>query len=268
MRYRVKKILIIFASVMIALWFLTPVVLIVLASLTPSGEYYDPQRIFPTRLTLDHLYKLFVILDGWEATLNSLEVAGMAIGLSFLIGLPAGYALTRFVFKGKNFFRLSILLTRSFPTLVIAVPLIVLYLKIGISDTLFGVALAHTSMILPFVVLITSSIFAGVSIEYEEAGMIFGLSRFQSFLKITLPLALPGLAASAIFAFIMSWNEVFVASVLTLINRTLPAHILNTAMTSPDYFKFAAGTVMAVPAMVFIFFTRKYLMSMWGISLK
>ena len=87
-------------------------------------------------------------------------------------------------------------------------------------------------------------------------------------MRITLPLALPGLAASAIFSFIMSWNEVFVASILTLTNRTLPAHILNTAMTSPDYFKFAAGTIMAIPAMVFIFFTRKYLITMWGISLK
>ncbi|HIP92758.1 MAG TPA: carbohydrate ABC transporter permease, partial [Thermotoga sp.] len=111
-------------------------------------------------------------------------------------------------------------------------------------------------------------VFSGISVEYEEAGMIFGLSRFQAFLRITLPLALPGLAASAIFAFIMSWNEVFASSILTLTNRTLPAHILNTAMASPDYFKFAAGTIMALPAMVFIFFIRKYLVSMWGITLK
>lgn len=263
-----KKLLIGFTAVIVSLWFLTPVVLIVIASLTPSSDFYDPHKLFPTRFTLDHLYKLFVVLDGWRATLNSLQVAAMSIGLSFLVGLPAGFALTRYVFPGKNAFRLSILLTRSFPMMIIAVPLVELYLRIGISDTLTGVALAHTSMILPFVVLITSSILSGISVEYEEAGMIFGLSRFGAFSRITLPLALPGLAASAIFAFIMSWNEVFIASVLTLVNRTLPAHILNTAMTSPDYFKFAAGTVMALPAMVFIFFTRRYLMSMWGISLK
>lgn len=264
----IKKIFIIFVSILIILWFLTPVFLIVLASLTPSEDYYDQQRILPRRLTFDHLYKLFVVLDGWRATLNSLQVAAMAIGLSFLVGLPAGYVLTRYVFPGKNAIRLSILLTRSFPTLIIAVPLIMIYLRLGIGDTLFSVALAHTSFILPFVVLITTSILSGISVEYEEAGMIFGLSRIGAFMKITLPLALPGLAASAIFAFIMSWNEVFISSVLTFVNRTLPAQILNTAMTSPDYFKFAAGTVMAIPAMVFIFFTRKYLMSMWGISLK
>ena len=263
-----KKLLIYFTAIIVALWFLTPVFLIMMASLTPADDYYDQHKIFPSRLTLEHLYKLFFVLDGWKATLVSIEVAAISIGISFLIGLPAGYAMTRYVFPGKNTIKLIILLTRSIPLIVIAVPLVVVYLKLNLNDTVLGVALAHTSMILPFVVLITSSIFSGISVEYEEAGMIFGLTRFRSFVKITLPLALPGLAASAIFAFIMSWNEVFVASILTLTNRTLPAHVLNTAMTSPDYFKFAVGTIMAVPAMVFIFFTKKYLISMWGISLK
>ncbi|HAA85754.1 MAG TPA: sugar ABC transporter permease [Kosmotogaceae bacterium] len=264
----IKKALTLLIAILIAFWFLTPIVLIVLSSLTPSAEYYDPHRILPRSLTLNHLRSLFVTLGGWRATLNSIQVAGISIGISFLFGLPAAYALTRFVFRGKNSIRLAILLTRSFPVLIIGIPLLTLYMRIGISDTLLGVALAHTSMVLPFVVLISSSIIGGISVEYEEAGMIFGLSRFASFMRITMPLVLPGLAASAIFAFIMSWNEVFVAAILTVGNRTLPAHILNAAMTAPDYFKFAAGTIMAVPAMIFIFFTRKYLMSLWGISLK
>ena len=263
-----KKVLFWFAVVMIVIWFLTPIVMIFLAALTPAEDYYNPHRIIPRRLTFDHLYKLLFLLDGWKAIITSVEVALVAIGLSFLIGLPAGYAMARYRFKGKNAINLTILLTRSIPLIVVAVPLVVVYMRVGLADTVLGVALAHTAMILPFVVLITSSIFSGISVEYEEAGMIFGLTHFQAFLRITLPLALPGLTASAIYAFIMSWNEVFVASILTLTNRTLPAHILNTAMTSPDYFKFAAGVMMAVPAMIFIFFTRKYLISMWGISLK
>jgi len=264
----IKKILFWFVVIMVAVWFLTPVVMIVIAAFTPANEYYNPHKIFPSHLTFDHIYKLLFVLGGWKATLTSIEVALIAIVLSFIIGLPAGYAMTRYFFPGKNILRIGILMTRSIPLIVIAVPLVVIYMQVGLADTVLGVALAHTAMILPFVVLITSSIFSGVSVEYEEAGMVFGLSRFQSFIRITLPLALPGLAASAIFSFIMSWNEVFVASILTLTNRTLPAHILNTAMTSPDYFKFAAGTIMAIPAMIFIFFTRRYLITMWGISLK
>ena len=263
-----RRILFWFTTVLIVLWFLTPIVMIFVAALTPASDYYNPHRIFPSRLTFEHLYKLLFLLDGWKAIVISVEVALVSIGLSFLIGLPAGYAMARYRFKGKNAMNLTILLTRSIPLIVVAVPLVVVYMKVGLADTVLGVALAHTAMILPFVVLITSSIFSGVSVEYEEAGMVFGLTHFQAFMRITLPLALPGLTASAIYSFIMSWNEVFVASILTLTNRTLPAHILNTAMTSPDYFKFAAGVMMAVPAMVFIFFTRKYLISMWGISLK
>jgi multiple sugar transport system permease protein len=184
------------------------------------------------------------------------------------MGLPAGYALSRYIFPGKNFLKLLCLVTKMFPLMVLAVPLLIIFMKMGVSDTIWGTSLAHTAMVLPIIILIFSSILSGVSVDYEEAAMIFGLSRIQAFFRITLPLALPGLAASAIFAFAMSWNEVFVATILTLTNRTLPAHILKTAMASPDYLKFTAGFIMAVPAMVFIFFVRKHLVTMWGISLK
>ncbi len=263
-----KKTLIFILCLLIVLWFCGPVLLILIAALTPSAEYYDLARLVPTKLTLTHLESLFVRLNGWKATLISIQTALLSIVISFAIGLPAAYVLTRYVFKGKNLFRLTILLTRSFPVIIIGVPLVTLYLRIGIADSVLGVSLAHSSMILPLIIIISSSILGGISVEYEEAGMVFGLTRFRSFLRITLPLALPGFAAAAIYAFVLSWNEVFISAIINLTNRTLPAHILNTAMTSPDYFKFAAGTVMAIPAMIFIFFTRKYLMSMWGISLK
>jgi len=263
-----KKTLIFILCLLIVLWFCGPVLLILIAALTPSAEYYDLARLVPTKLTLTHLESLFVRLNGWKATLISIQTASLSIAISFAIGLPAAYVLTRYVFRGKNLFRLTILLTRSFPVIIIGVPLVTLYLRIGIADSVLGVSLAHGSMILPFIIIISSSILGGLSVEYEEAGMVFGLTRFWSFVRITLPLALPGFAAAAIYAFVLSWNEVFISAIINLTNRTLPAHILNTAMTSPDYFKFAAGTVMALPAMIFIFFTRKYLMSMWGISLK
>ncbi|MGQ9855977.1 MAG: carbohydrate ABC transporter permease [Fervidobacterium sp.] len=263
-----KKFFYVLAFITILLWFWGPIFFTFLASLTPSSDFYDLNKIFPEKLTFEHIYKLLITLGGWNAILVSIQVALIAIGISFLLGIPAGFALARYVFPGKNLIKLGMLFTRSIPLIVIAVSLATVYLRLNLADTVVGVGLAHAAMVLPFVVLITSSIFSGVFVEYEEAGMIFGLSRFGAFLRITMPLALPGLAASAIFAFIMSWNEVFAASIISITNRTLPAHILSTAMASPDYFKFAAGTIMAVPAMVFIFIIRKYLISMWGISLK
>jgi len=255
---KLKKAVVFAVSILIGLWFLIPVVLITLSAFAVSEDYYNPRLIIPRHFTVSHFYKLFFTLGAGHATMVSLLVAGVTIILSFMLGIPAGYALARYRFRGKDSLKLMVLSTRMFP----------LIMRLGISDTVLGIALAHTTMVLPFVILITSSIFAGVDVEFEEAAMIFGLSRAKAFFKITLPLALPGLAASAIFAFIMSWNEVFVAAILSLQNRTLPAHILSTAMDSPDYFKFTAGFIMAVPALIFIYFARRYLVSMWGISLK
>ena len=128
-----------------------------------------------------------------------------------------------------NPFQLGIVSTRAFPLIIIAVPLAVTYLRVGIDDTVYGVALAHVAFTLPLTVLITASVFAGISYELEEAAMTLGCSRLSAFRKVALPLALPGVAASAIFVFVTSWNEVFAASILTLRNRTLPAQVLGGA---------------------------------------
>ncbi len=254
--------------ILIACFFLGPMFLAFVASITPASEFYDYTRIFPSKLTFEHINKLLFTLGGLKALIVSIEVALISIGISFALGIPAGYAIARYTFRGKDGIKLAMLFTRSLPLIVVAVSLVTVYMRLNLTDTALGVALAHAAMILPFVVIFTSSIFSSTFIEYEEAGMVFGLTRFGAFLRISLPLALPGLAASAIYGFIMSWNETFAASILSIQNRTLPAHILATAMASPDYFKYAMATVMAIPALIFIFIIRKYLISIWGISLK
>jgi multiple sugar transport system permease protein len=127
-------------------------------------------------------------------------------------------------------------------------------------------ALVHTTLAIPFAVLITFSLFSGIPIELEEAAWTLGCTRFTAFTKGVLPLIAPGIAASAIFAFVISWNEVFAAAVLTIQNRTLPAFLLQSLGTSPLHLKFAGGFILVVPALVFIFAVRKYLFAMWGIA--
>jgi multiple sugar transport system permease protein len=265
---RIGQVFTIVAAVLIGVWFLTPLVLVTISAFALPSDYYQIEKVIPTHFTIKQFGDLFFELEAWQSTLTSVKVAGLTILFSFALGLPAAYALSRYIFRGKDFLKLLILATRMFPLMVLAIPLLIIFMRIGVSDTIYGVALAHTAMALPMIILVSSSILSSISVEYEEAAMIFGLSRLHAFFRITLPLALPGLAASAIFAFIISWNEVFVAAILTLTNRTLPAHILQTAMASPDYFKFTAGFIMAVPALIFIFFVRKHLITMWGISLK
>ena len=127
-------------------------------------------------------------------------------------------------------------------------------------------ALVHTALALPFAALVSASLFMGIPRELEEAAWVFGCSRLQAFRKVVLPLALPGLAAAAIFAFVISWNEVFAAAVLTIQNRTLTAFLLQSLNVSPLPLKFAGGAALVLPALVFIFAVRRYLFAMWGIA--
>ncbi len=265
---KLKRIGIFLLSLLIIFFFLAPVILTFLYALTPEQEYYSQNKLFPSNLTLKHIKDLLILLGAWRAVIRSIQVALISIFLSFVLGIPASYAMVRYKFKGKNSLKLLILLTRTFPLIVVAIPLLMVYIKLDLNDTVISVALAHTSMVLPFMVILGTSVLATIPEDFEEAAMVDGLSRFQAVLRITLPLALPGLTAASIIAFVMSWNEVFVASILTLTNRTLPAYVINTAYASTDVYKFSAGVIMAIPAMLFILFVRKYLVTVWGLALK
>jgi multiple sugar transport system permease protein len=182
------------------------------------------------------------------------------------LGAPAGYALARYPFRGKDAYRMVILLTRAFPVAILALPLTVRFISLGVYDTPFGIALVHTCLALPFAVLVTSSLFVGIPRDLEEAAWIMGCTGPQAFMKVVLPIAAPGLAATSIFAFVISWNEVFAAAVLSVQNRPLTAYLLSVLSESPLHFRFAGGLFLIVPSVVFIFAVRKYLFSMWGIS--
>jgi multiple sugar transport system permease protein len=211
--------------------------------------------------------EFFMEFAGMTSALwNSVQVATLTMIMSILVGAPAGYALSRFEFKGKEIFRILILLTRAFPLPLLALPLAVLFIRTGLDDTIFGLALVHTTLAVPFAVLITFSLFSSIPMELEEAAWTLGCNRLTAFIKVVLPLILPGITASAIFAFVISWNEVFAAAVLTIENRTLTAFLLQNLDTSALHLKFAGGFILVVPALIFIFAVRKYLFAMWGIA--
>ena len=248
-------------------WVLVPIYLLGLGAFSGrAGVFKWPKSIWPTGLSLDALLTFLRIEGVWQAALNSLIAAAVTMLLSIGLGLPAGYALARFPFRGADAFRLMLLLTRAFPLAILALPLTVIFIRIGLYDTPYGVALVHTALALPFAVLISASLFAGIPRELEEAAWVFGCSRVQAFWRIVLPLALPGIAAAAIFAFVISWNEVFAASVLTVTHRTLTAYLLTVLSESPLHYRFAGGFILIIPSVLFIFAVRRYLFAMWGVS--
>ena len=247
-------------------WVLLPIYLLIVNAISSPAEVSGfPKRIFPS-FDFSSL-QFFAQFQGVAKALgNSVLVALLTMVLSIGIGAPAGYALSRFDFPGKEVFRVLVLMTRAFPLPLLALPLAVLFIRTGLDDTQLGLALVHTTLALPFAVLITYSLFAGIPYELEEAAYTLGCTRLQAFFKVIWPLALPGIAASAVFAFTISWNEVFAAAVLTIDNRTLTAFLLQSLNVSPLHLKFAGGAALVVPALIFIFAVRKYLFAMWGIA--
>jgi multiple sugar transport system permease protein len=251
------------------LWVILPVYFITIGAFsTPDAVYTYPRELVPHHFSTATL-EFFLHSNGVIPSLQrSAIVAAITLVFALGVGIPAGYALSRFAFRGADTFRLTIVSTRAFPIVILAIPLSVTFVRWGIDDSMLGVAIAHTALALPFAVLTTSSVFAGISDELEEAAMTMGCSRLQAVWKVILPLALPGLAASAIFVFIISWNDVFAASVLTLRHRTLPAQILTASGEAPLPYRVAGGWFLLAPSLVVIFFIRKYLFNMWGRVLK
>jgi multiple sugar transport system permease protein len=248
-------------------WVLLPIYFLAALALTERQEVFAwPKSFWPETLSLETISFFFGVDGVWRAVRNSVVVALLTVVLALLLGAPAGYALARYRFVGKDAYRILILLTRAFPIMILAVPLAVRFIDFGLYDTPFAVAIVHTALALPFAVLITASIFMGIPKELEEAAWTLGCTNLQAFAKVVLPLALPGMAATAIFAFVTSWNEVFAATILTLRERTLTAFLLSVLHESPLPFRFAGGFFLIVPALVFIFMIRRYLFTLWGIA--
>lgn len=261
----IDRILLYTVAVILALWTLVPIYLIAVAAFSERSAVFDyPKTLLPTRFSTETM-AFFVGSSGvLNSVKNSVIVALGTIVVALALGAPAGYALSRFRFPGRDGFQLAVLSSKMFPVAILAIPIAVTFIDLGLYDKLLGVIIVHSAMVLPFVIIVTAGVFASVSRELEEAAQTLGTSRLGAFVRVALPLALPGLAAAAIFAFVTSWNEVFAATILTLRERTLPALVVASLNQSPIYFKFAGGFFLIIPSLFFIWFMRKYLFNLWG----
>jgi len=257
----------VFATGVLALcaWVLVPIYLIAVGALGGRAAVYKwPKSFLPTDASLSTL-TTFLAVDGiWKSAINSVIAAVLCMVLSIALGAPAGYALARFNFRGQNAYRILILLTRAFPLAILALPLTVTFIRLGLYDRPLGVALIHTALALPFSVLISSSLFVGIPRELEEAAWVFGCSRWEAFRRIVLPLALPGIMSATIFAFTLSWNEYIYALVFLSNNELKTIGIgVTTGLIRGDYDywgELMAGALLgSVPvALLYSFFVEHF----------
>lgn len=234
-----------------------------ISKLDQQNEVY-----FKSYKSLLHNYKTFFAItrDAVPALIRSLQVAGLTILISLSIGGMAGYAFARYIFKGKNSLKVGVLFVRVFPAVAIAMPMVVILASIGFYDKPVGLSLVYSVGTIALTIWVTASIFLGIPVELEEAAQIFGATKLRTFLTITVPLALPGLAACSMYAFIGAWNETASAIILTQFNPTFAVVVYQSVLGAVDQVNLAAagGILMALPMVLFTLFIRKYINQMWG----
>lgn len=209
-----------FGLIAFTLLSLGPVVWSVVTSLLPlSALTSKPLDLNPLNITLEN-YAL--VLDSsrglFSGLINSLIIATFTAAVGLVIGSMAAYALARLNLPGSNKILMMILATQMFPGIVIAIPLFLVMSRTRLVDTHFGLIVVYLSFILPIVIWILKGFFEGVPMELERAAAVDGASPIQTFRYIVLPISLPPLFATGVFAFIEAWNEFFFAIILTRIN--------------------------------------------------
>lgn len=212
-------------------------------------------------------FKLFfsIINGAGKAVVNSIMAAAWTILFSLSIGSLAGYTIARYKLKGKRQINMALLLVRMFPIVAISIPTYILLLKMGFENTMIGLAIVYSVPNIALTAWITNSIFQGISVELEEASLVFGANRFQTFMRITLPLAFPGLVACSMYAFLAAWNDSIVALILSNSNQTLSLLIYKTIGASGDIQLAAAGAIiLIIPALVFTYIIKNYINQLWG----
>jgi len=188
----------------------------VVASLTPEARLFQAPSLVPTGLVLDHYRALFVERAFWVPIRNSLVVAGCTTVFSVFVGSLCAYALARLRFRGKVPLLGLVLAVSMFPQISVVSPLFLLLRSLRLIDTYPGLILPYLTFALPLTVWLLVGFFRQLPAELEEAAMVDGAGRLRAFREVIVPVAVPGLAATAILTFVYSWNEFLFALSFTL----------------------------------------------------
>jgi ABC-type glycerol-3-phosphate transport system permease component len=188
----------------------------IVASFTPEARLFQSPSLIPSNLVLDHYRALFVERNFWLPIRNSLIVAGSTTIFCVTLGALCAYALARLEFKGKSLLLGAILAVGMFPQISVVSPLYLLLRKLHLINTYPGLVLPYLTFAMPLTVWLLVGFFRQLPGELEEAAMVDGAGRLRAFWEVIVPLAVPGIATTAILTFVYSWNEFLFALSFTL----------------------------------------------------
>jgi len=253
---------------MIIVYFGTPLLWLITSSIDPLAS---PMFRIPEEITLKWFADMFEPVGGRYAEvipfmwiINSLIISTSTATLTTALSIIGGYSLSRYRFKGQEALLRTFIVLRLMPEMVIAIPIVVMFSTLRLLNTYHGVILALTGLILPFTLLIAEGYIRGLPTEYEEAALVDGCSRFSAFIRVTLPMALPGIATIWLLSFVTAWGSFLIPLV------TLRSSYLWTASIGIYYWFGAYGRVeygrisafsiiYSIPTIIVFLVIRKYL---------
>ena len=238
-RSRIMRTTATYGILMIALlWTIFPIYWMIKSSLTVNEEMYVARPpLFSNVITFDHYIDLIYNTSFMHNVWNSFVIAAITTIICLAIGILGSYAMTRLKYPGRSFFRNSIIISYLMPTAVLFVPMYVFESSLGFYDNKYALLIIYPTFVVPYCCYMLISYFKAIPYALEEAALIDGCNRLQTLWYIIMPIALPGIAVVATFAFTMAWNEYLYAMIMTTSN------VQKTATVAISGFKYADSAI-------------------------
>lgn len=263
-RYRARKVLnkaLFWAALLLfTLWVVFPFYWMIATSFRPDRELYGRNvSLLPQNFTTQHYQVEFGRYQYAERLRNSLIVASVTAATTLVVSCLGAFSITRLRYPGRAALARSILLVYLIPGSLLFIPMYTIMARVGLTNNLLGLAIAYLSFAVPFCTWMLMGYFKNIPLDMEEAAMIDGCTRFQSFVKVLLPLTLPAIVASGIFSFTLAWNEFLYALVFITDSKlqTLPVGL--AAHITADIYMW--GPLMAGSAMASIPIVTLYILA-------
>ena len=258
-----SRALLLVAAVLVTVYVLYPFLWMVTYSIRPKTEMFEsPPRFIPRQPVLDNYRGIFATGRFGIFFRNSVIVTLCTTLAVVVVASLAGYAISRFRFRGRRVFTFAVLSSQLFPVYVIIIPLFVVFNALKLYDTLVGLMVVYVAVMQPFSIFLMLGFYSEIPREMEESAYIDGASRVQTLTRIVLPNMLNGITAVAIFVTISTWQEFLLALTLTLkqSNRTLPVGLMYFfSEHTTDYAGIMAASVLTtIPTMLVFLFLQKY----------
>lgn len=251
------------AMILVCGFALAPLLWAISSAFKSDSEIMTGISLVPTHPTLDH-FRAVIAESGFARWfLNSLLVSVGVTFLSIVVGSLAGYAMSRWRFRGRGLYGNSLLAVQMFPGVMLAIPMYLLLTRFGLIDTLFALLVTYLTFALAFSVWMLKGYFDGIPREIEEAALVDGLTRLGALRHVILPLAGPGIVTVAVNAFLLSWNEFFFAYVFLASSEkftlSLGLYSFIQQFTTQWGNIMSAGVLSTIPVLIFFFALQKSL---------